>query len=75
MKNENFNLNSTKENSNIEDNNKILEIKKKTCQKSLLYLQNLFHNLHEDYTRTKILKEESLDELLKLNFQIKKKTF
>lgn len=73
LKNENFNLNSTKENSNIDDNNKILEIKKKACQKSLFYLQNLFNNLHDEYTRKKILNEESLDELLKLNFQIKKK--
>ena len=75
LKNENFNLNSTKENSNIDDNNKILEIKKKACQKSLFYLQNLFNNLHDEYTRKKILNEESLDELLKLNFQIKKKTY
>ena len=77
LKNENFNLNSTKENSNIDDNNKILEIKKKACQKSLFYLQNLFNNLHDEYTRKKILNEESLDELLKLNLQIfewKKKT-
>ena len=75
LKNENFNLNSTKENSNIDDNNKILEIKKKACQKSLFYLQNLFNNLHDEYTRKKILNEESLDELLKLHFQIKKKTY
>ena len=77
LKNENFNLNSTKENSYI-DNNKILEIKKKVCQKSLFYLYNLFINLHEDYTRQKILNEESLDELIKLNiqfFESKKKTF
>ncbi len=77
LKTENFNLNSTKENSYI-DNNKILEIKKKVCQKSLFYLHNLFNNLHEDYTRQKILNEESLDELIKLNiqfFESKKKTF
>ena len=77
LKTENFNLNSTKENSYI-DNNKILEIKKKVCQKSLFYLHNLFINLHEDYIRQKILNEESLDELIKLNiqfFESKKKTF
>ena len=77
LKTENFNLNSTKENSYI-DNKKILEIKKKVCQKSLFYLHNLFNNLHEDYTRKKILNEESLDELIKLNiqfFESKKKTF
>ena len=70
------NLNSTKENSYI-DNNKILEINKKACQKSLCYLQNLFNKLHDNYTRKKVLNEESLDELLKLNLQIfewKKKT-
>ena len=76
LSNEENELNSTNENSYINSEEKIKK-KKEICQKSFNYLQKLFKSLHSNFNNKKILSEDTLDELLKLNiefFEKKKKS-
>ena len=76
LSNEENELNSTNENSYINSEENIKK-KKQICQKSFNYLQKLFKSLHSNYNNKKILSEDTLDELLKLNiefFEKKKKS-
>ena len=76
LSNEENELNSTNENSYINSEENIKK-KKQICQKSFNYLQKLFKSLHSNFNNKKILSEDTLDELLKLNiefFEKKKKS-
>ena len=76
LSNEENELNSTNENSYINSEENIKK-KKEICQKSFNYLQKLFKSLHSNFNNKKILSEDTLDELLKLNiefFEKKKKS-
>jgi hypothetical protein len=76
ISNEENELNSTNENSYINSEENIKK-KKQICQQSFNYLQKLFKSLHSNFNNKKILSEDTLDELLKLNiefFEKKKKS-